>query len=67
MSHATADAEITTRQALEILGYSNPSTVVRWVHEGKLTPSRKLPGQSGAYLFWRRDIERIKAERGVVA
>lgn len=65
MDNATdaPDEEITTRQALEILGYANPSTVTRWVAEHKLKPSRKLPGQSGAFLFWRSDIERIARER----
>ena len=55
--------EVTTRQAMEILGLTNPSTVARYVLEHKLTPSRKLPGRTGAYLFWRADIEHLAAER----
>lgn len=53
--------EVTTREALEILGYSDPSTISKWVRDGKLTPSRKLPGRTGAYLFLRSDVEQMKA------
>lgn len=53
--------EIATREALTILGYRNPSTIVRYVQAGKLRPSRKLPGRTGAYLFWRADVERLAA------
>lgn len=52
--------EITTREALVILGYTEPSTIARYVGYGKLKPSRKLPGKSGAYLFWRHDVERLR-------
>lgn len=55
------DPEITTREALEILGYTNPSTVTRYVAVGKLTPSRKLPGKNGPYLFHRADVEALAA------
>lgn len=54
--------EITTREALEILGYRNPSTVTRYVAAGKLTPSRKLPGANGPYLFHRADVEALAAQ-----
>ena len=56
------DDEVVTREALEILGLKDPSTISRWVQIGKLTPSRKLPGRSGAFLFWRADIERLAAQ-----
>lgn len=55
--------EVTTREALDILGYGHPSTVTRYVAEGKLAPSRKLPGKSGAYLFWRHDIIRLRDQQ----
>ena len=55
--------EITTREALKILGLKEHSTITRYVHAGKLTPSRKLPWTTGPYLFWRTDIERLAAER----
>ena len=55
--------EVTTKEALAILGYGHPSTVTRYVAEGKLSPSRKLPGRSGAFLFWRHDIVRLRDEQ----
>lgn len=61
MPKVTPD-EVTTREALDILGFSDPSTVSRYVQIGKLTPSRKLPGKTGAYLFLRSDVERLAAE-----
>lgn len=58
-----APEEITTQDAIAILGVSAPSTLTRWVAAGRLIPSRKLPGRTGPFLFWRHDIERIAAER----
>jgi hypothetical protein len=55
--------EITTREALEILKLKEPSTISRYVAAGKLVPSRKLPRKTGAYLFWRADVERLAALR----
>lgn len=55
--------EITAREALKILGYTNPSTIVRYVQGGKLAPSRKLPGKNGAYLFWRSDVQRLAGDQ----
>jgi hypothetical protein len=55
--------EVTTREAMEILGLTNPSTVARYVAEGKLAASRKLPGRTGAFLFLRSDVERFRDER----
>ena len=55
--------EITTREAMTILGFTHASTVIRYVYEGKLTPSRRLPGKTGAYMFWRADIERLAERR----
>ena len=52
--------EIASREALDILGYTHVSTIARYVAEGKLTPSRRLPGKTGAYLFWRADVERLR-------
>lgn len=50
-------------EAVEILGLTDRSTVVRMVREHRLVPSRKMPGATGAYLFWRHDILRLAAER----
>lgn len=55
--------EITTREALDIIGWKSPVSITRLVAEGKLVPARKLPGIRGAFLFLRADIERIAAER----
>lgn len=50
-------ALISTREATELLGLTNVSTISRWVKEGRLTPAMKLPGQTGAMLFRRDEIE----------
>lgn len=55
--------EIVTRQAMQILGIRQASTISRYVRDGKLTPSRRLPGTTGAFLFWRADVERLAAQR----
>lgn len=60
--HPPPTDEIVTREALEILGFTDPSTISRYVALGKLTPSRKLPGRNGAFLFWRADVQRLAAE-----
>jgi hypothetical protein len=54
--------EVTTREALEILNLSQPSTIAKYVKLGKLAPSRKLPGKTGAYLFHRADVEALVGE-----
>lgn len=54
--------EITTTEATDLFGFTNRSTVVRMVREHRLTPSRKLPGATGAYMFWRADVLRLAAE-----
>ena len=60
----TPPAEITTREAADILGYSSPSTVNRMVREGRFCPTRKLPGKTGAMLF---DLAEVRALRDRVA
>jgi hypothetical protein len=57
-----SQAEITTREALEILNLTDPSTIAKYVKRGKLKPSRKLPGRTGAYLFHRSDVEQLRDE-----
>ena len=59
--------EVTTSEALGILGLKSPSTISRAVTEGRLRPSRKLPGATGPYLFNRADVEAFKASREVAA
>ena len=59
---------ITTREAMEILGYANPSSVARMVYENKLTPAMQMGGvKGGSYVFHRADVEKIVAERAGAA
>lgn len=60
MSQPAPPDEVTTREALDILGYAHPSSVTRMVAEGRLTPSRRV-GLN--FLFHRSDIVRLAAER----
>jgi DNA-binding transcriptional MerR regulator len=60
--HSAAPAvELTTKEAIELLGFVSPSTLTRYAAEGKLTPARKLPGRTGAFLWYRHDIEALRA------
>ncbi len=36
------------------------STILRLAKSGKLPYAVKIPGKTGAYLFHRKDIERLK-------
>jgi predicted site-specific integrase-resolvase len=58
---ATPPDEITTAEACEILGGIDRSTLIRWKDEGKITPTRKLPGQTSTYLWGRSDVEALAA------
>ena len=49
-------------EAAEHLGCS-VATVKRLARAGQLVPAHKLPGQTGAYLFRLRDVERIAQKR----
>lgn len=49
------NVNITTRQVAD-LAYVDPSTVRRWVDQGKLTPSIVTPG--GQYRFNEEDVRR---------
>jgi excisionase family DNA binding protein len=53
--------EITTREACELLNVHR-ATIARYVANGRLTPSRKLGAETGAYMFWRADIARLATE-----
>lgn len=39
------------------------STLSRWVAAGRITPSYRLPGPKGAFLFSRDEVERVRDER----
>lgn len=51
-----------TPEVCEAFGV-NRATVIRWVAEGKLQPAFKVPGQTGAFIFNRKYIEALAAER----
>lgn len=57
---ATTDL-IPTVEAAELLGVKR-STLTRWVQSGRLDEAMKLPGETGARLFRRSDIDRLAAE-----
>lgn len=52
---------VTTAQAARYLGVTKV-TIQRWVRSGVIT-AEKLPGQTGAYVIDRIEIERIRARR----
>jgi excisionase family DNA binding protein len=53
---------IGTADAAEILGVSS-RTVKRLARAGELPYTIKMPGDTGAYMFLRRDVERIRDQR----
>lgn len=57
---AAADDLVTTPAAAKLVGCTAEAILQR-VRGGRLKPFRQL--ESGAYLFLRRDIERIRRER----
>ena len=57
---------IGTAEAAQILG-KRPRTVQRMVSSGVLVPVTTLPGKTGAHLFNREGVERVKAEREAAA
>ncbi|AKF14394.1 excisionase and transcriptional regulator [Mycobacterium phage Phayonce] len=58
----SATPEIVASEACRILKVDR-STLLRWVAAEKVTPTRKLPGSTGAFLFDRKQIETIAASR----
>lgn len=57
---------VTTAEAALILGRS-VATVNRLAASGQLTPTHKLPGKTGAYLFNRSDIEAAAHDKASAA
>lgn len=51
---------IGTKEAAEILDV-DPATVTRWANDGRL-PNDKLPGQTGAFVYKRADVEQLRDE-----
>ncbi len=67
-SSRVADIEdyLTTAQVAE-LAHRTVTTVNRWAAEGRLKPAHKLPGDTGAYLYARTDVDALLAVPGSAA
>ena len=52
---------LTAAETCAELGGIDRSTLTRWVQAGRITPARKLPGLTGAYLFDPAEVQRVKA------
>lgn len=55
------DDLLTTAQVMFALNVDR-STLIRWVHSGRIVPAMKLRGLRGAYLFTVEEAERVKKE-----
>ena len=64
-SHLTAPELLNSTQASEILGISI-STLTRWIADGKIAAT-KLPGQTGAFVLTRAEVERVRREQDKAA
>ncbi|UJL29975.1 helix-turn-helix domain-containing protein [Mycolicibacterium vanbaalenii] len=60
-SHS-ADDEIVSSEACKILQVDR-ATLLRWVSDGQVAATRKLPGRTGAFLFRRGDIQQLANKR----
>lgn len=56
----TVPDELVASEACEVLRIDK-RTLFRYVAAGRVRPSRKLPGRTGAYLFARAHIEEVAA------
>lgn len=56
------DDLIGTKTVAEMLGKS-VDTINRWVKEGRITPTIEMPGETGARLYRRSDVEALLAEQ----
>ena len=62
MPAITLDDVINASEAAQLLGIDR-SVLTRYSTAGKLTPVKKFPGTTGAYLFLRTDVLALAAER----
>lgn len=53
------DDLLSTTEAAEVIG-TERSNVTRMVQAGRLTPTHKLPGSTGAFVFLRSEVERAR-------
>ena len=54
------DSLMTSAEVCDRLGIDR-STLSRWVASGRISPTTKLPGVRGAFLFTRAEVARVKA------
>lgn len=52
---------LSTVEAAAILKVER-STISRWVAAKRLTPAHQIAGRTGAFLFSRRDVEKLRDE-----
>jgi len=52
---------MTSGQVSQVLKV-HQSTLSRWVRDGRIQPSQKLPGLRGAFLFDVSEVERVRRE-----
>lgn len=50
---------LSTVEAAAILKVER-STISRWVASGRLTPAHQIGGRTGAFLFTRSDVEKVR-------
>ncbi|MEH3142474.1 MAG: helix-turn-helix domain-containing protein [Mycobacterium kyogaense] len=62
MHNTSADDEIVSSEACKILQVDR-ATLLRWVADGQVAHTRKLPGRTGAFLFRRGDIQKLADKR----
>ncbi len=50
-----------TAEAAEIIGVER-STIAHWMAKGRIVAHLKLPGRTGAVVFERSEVERVRDE-----
>lgn len=50
-----------TVEAAAVIGVQR-STLSHWIAKGRISPAMKLPGTTGALLFERAEVERVRDE-----
>lgn len=66
LPHTPADRLVPTTEVAAMLGI-HVATVVRRAQAGEIPYAVKLPGETGAYLFDRAEVERVKAAEAAAA
>lgn len=61
MPNTQPETLLSSAEACELLNIDR-STLNRWVASGRIAPSQKLPGRTGAYLFTGSEVERARIE-----